>query len=66
MRKRVIFKHSRYWPQYKFAGLVWRYYTEQEDPYRQPEPISFVSMLDAINYCSGSHNSTEEVVWQDK
>lgn len=65
MKKRVIFKHGRYWPQYKFAGLLWRYCAEQADPYRQPEPVGFDAMLDAINFFNTSQNcDREEVVWK--
>lgn len=66
MRKRVILKHGFYWPQYKFIGLMWRYYEEAEDPFRLAKPVGFASMLDAINYCGGGYNqdTKEEVVWQ--
>ncbi len=65
MKKRVILENGRYWPQYKFVGLKWRYYTEQGDPYRQPEPVSFDDMHAAINYCSacGINNEPKQVVW---
>jgi hypothetical protein len=69
MRKRVILKNGRYWPQYKFVGLLWCYYREEgDDPYRQPEAVSFHSLEDALKYISSYHNNStaEQVVWEGR
>lgn len=65
MKVRVIEKHGKFYPQYKFAGIVWRYCTEQSDPYRQPEIVAFDDVTKAIDYFSKVNNrDKEKVVWQ--